>query len=303
MPCRRLRSLLRALGLCTLVLTLAACRIDLHTQLSEQDANEMLDALLSAGIDAGKEPAGDRVFNVQVAESQIPDALRVARERGLPRQRLSDLGVLFKKEGLVSTPAEERVRFQHGVAQELSATLMQIDGVVWARVHPVLPANDPLADKVKPSSASVFIKHDPNAKVDVLAPMIRNLVMRGIEGLNGDSIALTFVATDAPARVTRTEPLIPIWMVAALTTLGVLAMLTAGVTGFVVWRYRQLATTPGKSQPVPGFVVAGRKRWSWVQSLLRGHRQAAPPAPSNDPKFEPPKAVRPGSPAAGGGQP
>jgi type III secretion protein J len=146
-------------------LLLCACRTDLLTQISENDANEVLDALYGAGIDAGKTPAGDKMFTVQVAEARMGDALRVIQERGLPRPRHADLGMLFKKEGLVSTPSEERVRFIYGVAQQLSASLTQIPGVLYASVQPVMPANDPLAEKIKPSSASVLIKHDPNANV------------------------------------------------------------------------------------------------------------------------------------------
>jgi type III secretion protein J len=72
--------------------------------------------------------------------------------------------------------------------------------VIAARVHPVIPANDPLATHIRPASASVFIKYRPDANLQAMAPAIKNLVMRSIEGLEYENIALTFVAAEEPKR-------------------------------------------------------------------------------------------------------
>jgi type III secretion protein J len=251
---------------------LAACSADLYSQLAEDDANEILDVLYAAGIEARKESAGEKMFSVQVESSQLQPALRATRERGLPRQRFTDLGTLFKKEGLVSTPSEERVRFIYGISQELSSTLTSIDGVIAARVHPVIPANDPMADKIKPSSASVFIKHDPHANVQALAPAIKNLVMRGIEGLNADNITLTFVAADPPLRKLAAGGVLPPWLHWVLGGAGAALVLVLGAFGFVLWRYRQLAVV--MSEELPGPVWGGssnaEQRVPWLRSLWRG---------------------------------
>ena len=254
-----------------MLLVLAGCRTDLRTELAEDDANEILDALYSAGIQGHKAAAGEKLFSVQVANDQLQPALRAMRERGLPRQRFTDLGTLFKKEGLVSTPSEERVRFIYGISQELAGTLTSIDGVVAARVHPVIPANDPMADKIKPSSASVFIKHDPNANVQALAPAIKNLVMRGIEGLNSDNITLTFVAADPPARRALATAALPGWLELVLCGSTALLLLVGSALGFVLWRYRQLAalSRAGAAEQVP-----------WLRGLWLGPQPSMPhPAP------------------------
>lgn len=188
----------RWLILLLLIPLLSACRAELYSQVSERDANEILAALYAAGIEAHKRTSDRKVWSVEVSESKLQQALQIVAARGLPREQFTNTGEVFKKEGLISTPSEERIRYIFALSQELGRTLSEIDGVVAARVHPVIPANDPLASRVRPSSASVFIKHRRNADLQALAPTIRNLVLRGIEGLEYENIALTFVAAEEP---------------------------------------------------------------------------------------------------------
>lgn len=124
------------------------------------------------------------------------DALNAA---GLPRSRFANLGEMFRREGIVATPTEERVRFMHGVSQELSNTLTSIDGVVGARVHLVIPQNDPLAEKNKVASASVFIKHRLEIDMQPMLPAIKSLVLRSVEGLTFDTVFVSFFPAERPA--------------------------------------------------------------------------------------------------------
>ncbi len=223
------------------VTALSACQSELYSRVSERDANEILATLYSAGVQAGKSTRDQKTWSVEVGERDLQRALQIVSEHGLPREQFANTGDLFKKEGLISTPSEERIRYIYAVSQELSNTLSQIDGVISARVHPVIPANDPLASQIRPSSASVFIKYRRDANVESMAPAIKNLVMRSIEGLGYENISLTFVAAEesshrdaAPVAVSQQGP-----VRAAIGGLGTLLVLAFGGLGYSLFqRYR-----------------------------------------------------------------
>jgi type III secretion protein J len=192
-------SSLRLAFVMMVVCALAGCKVAVYSRASEASANEVLSALLEAGIDADKIAVDEKSFDIEVAQGDLTRALALMRGVGLPREGNENLGQLFKKEGLVSTPAEERVRYIYGVSQELEKTLSRIDGVVAARVHIVIPANDPLSDTKRFSSASVFVKYRAPVDPNSMGPVIRTLVLRAIEGLDNDRVSVAFVAAEPTA--------------------------------------------------------------------------------------------------------
>jgi len=249
---------MRILVAIVLVTLLSGCREELYSSVSERDANEILATLYSAGIRASKMTQDQKAWSVHVEKDDLQRALQIARDHGLPREQFANTGEIFKKEGLVSTPAEERIRFIYAVSQELSNTLSQIDGVVSARVHPVIPANDPLASRIRPSSASVFIKHRRDADLQAMAPAIKNLVMRGIEGLDYENIALTFVAAEEPSADGKSllEADTPIEITSVvIATLGAVLLITTGGLAYFWIRYRTAMDRP------IGWLVHLRQWW------------------------------------------
>ncbi|WP_140633950.1 type III secretion system inner membrane ring lipoprotein SctJ [Methylibium rhizosphaerae] len=185
------RSWLKPLLALSLALALAGCKVGLYSGLNEQEANEIVAALSAEGIDAAKERIEGSNWQVQVDEARLGAALDVLRAQGLPHDRYASMGDVFQKQGLVSTPSEERMRYIYAVSQELSQTLRTVDGVVAARVHVVIPANDPLSDRIRPSSAAVFIKHRPDVDLRLLAPAVKDMVAHSIEGLTHDQVSLS----------------------------------------------------------------------------------------------------------------
>ncbi|HWP19164.1 MAG TPA: type III secretion inner membrane ring lipoprotein SctJ [Burkholderiaceae bacterium] len=223
---------LRWLAALLLATALAGCKVGLYSDLQEQEANEIVATLTANGLEAHKERSQDGRWQVQVDEGDLALALELLRAQGLPHDRYATMGDLFQKQGLVSTPAEERMRYIYAVSQELSQTLRKVDGVVAARVHVVIPANDPLSDRVRPSSAAVFIKHRPDVDLRLLAPTVKDMVAHSIEGLTHDKVSLSlFEARQAivtPAQVERRHaPILGVLSTEAAVTLLVLLLAAA----------------------------------------------------------------------------
>jgi len=181
----------RRVALSLLLLTLAGCKVAVFSKLSEPEANDVLYTLLQGGVDAEKRPDADGGYGVWAEKDELVRAMALLKANAQPEQKHPTLGELFGRNQLISTPAEERIRFVYGTEQALSQTLSKIDGVLVARVHIVLPINDPLAAEVKPSSASVFIKHRPDRDMASAVPAMKDLVVRSIEGLSVDRVAVT----------------------------------------------------------------------------------------------------------------
>lgn len=195
-----------AIAACIFVVAaLSACseRVNLQTSLKDGDANEILSTLSRNGIDAKKTATKEGV-TLTVKEADIARATDVMQAAGLPRRSLSSLGQIFKKEGMISTPLEERARYIYGLSQELEHTLQEFDRVVAARVHVVLPERVAPGEAIQPSSAAVFIKYRPPFDEDSNLPRIRQLVASSIPGLTGEEglakVSIVMSATE------NTEP-------------------------------------------------------------------------------------------------
>ncbi len=177
-----------------LLLQLVGCKDPLFTKLKEENANEMMAILLQNGIDVNKETdKKDQSLTLLVGKSDIPVALNLLKRHGYPRESYKKITDVFSKEGLISSPLEERVRYIYALTQEVQETLSQIDGVITARVHIVLPKNDPFGDSINPSSASIFIKYLPGSNLKDIQSDIKFIVEKSIEGLKYEKISIVML--------------------------------------------------------------------------------------------------------------
>ena len=183
-------------------LLFAGCDKDamLHSGLEERQANLVIAALLDAGINCHKEPGAEGTWNVLCVETKFAEAVNLLERQGLPRQAHKGIGEVFKKTGMISSPSEERIRFMDALAQDLSKTISMIDGVVDARVHVVLPENDPFARNAMPSSAAVAIRSRWDTDISDLVPSVKGLVKNAIEGLAYDKIQVTIFKDTPPLK-------------------------------------------------------------------------------------------------------
>lgn len=236
-----------ALILCALILT--GCQEDLYTNLAEREANSMVATLQRNGIPAGRVLQEDGKMKVVVDKDRFSEAVRVLEDAGLPKQAFASMGEIFQQEGLVASPMQERAKMLYALSEELSKTVSEIDGVLSARIHIVLPDNDPLRREASPSSASVFIRHEPGLRIDPLIPQIKTLVANGIAGLSYDKVSVVPVAAPVAQPASTTQPMVSfigLWMLESSVSramwivggLGLLVVVLIGALVAVVWRQR-----------------------------------------------------------------
>ena len=183
-------------------LLLAGCdkEATLHSGLGERQANLVMAALLDAGITCRKTPGEEGTWNVLCSEAKFAQAVNLLERQGLPREPRQGIGEVFKKTGMISSPSEERIRFMDALAQDIARTISMIEGVVDARVHVVLPENDPFARNALPSSAAVAIRSRWNADITDLVPSVKALVKNAIEGLQYEKIQVTIFRDPPPEK-------------------------------------------------------------------------------------------------------
>lgn len=223
-----------------LALALAGCggSVELLSNINEREANEVVGVLSESDVKVTKLPGKDGAVNLTVDQSQVARAISVLSAEGMPRERRATMGDVFRKEGLISSPLEERARYLWALSQELSETISQIDGVLRSRVHVVLPERSTGGEAALPSSAGVFVKHRRNVNLEESVPQIKRLVASAIPGLSIEKVSVVLVPAtahtqpQAAAKAAASAAASPLMIVAyVLTALSLLC-----VAGIGVWR-------------------------------------------------------------------
>jgi len=240
LSCLRVKKLL---ALFSLTLFLTGCLThELQSELSEQDAQEIVVLLKDNGIDAFAaraigEKKGEEKWTVSIrgGDQNLAHAWRVLEENGLPRQKDKGLEDVFANPGMIPTATEEKARLLVGISGEISRTLKSIAGVVDARVLVVLPENSPLLDKseIVPPTASVLIKYR-GSDVPLNEDDVKKLVARAVEGLHPENVGVVYKRIEPSQTGSRT--LIPLLgnQEFLLIALVLLAVASAGLLALIV---------------------------------------------------------------------
>lgn len=247
------KPIFRFAAVATCAFSLAACSVELFANLDQKQANEIVAVLFRHGIPTERVVAKNGRYTVKVDDARFAEAVAILDQNGLPRQEFASMGDVFKNEGIVASPVQERAQMIYALSQELSRTVSDIDGVLSARVHLVLPENDPLRQQLIPSSASVFIRHTPSVAMNELVPQVKMLVANGVAGLSYDKVSVVNLVVPVPEKeqAAATEPemqnFLGLWMHrdsvarAEMMFYGLLALIGAigGWAAYVTWGRKQ----------------------------------------------------------------
>lgn len=225
---------------CFLLLLSACVTHELQTDLSEQDAQEIVVLLNEHGIEASAargvgEKKGEEKWSVVVrgGDQNLARAWRVLQENGLPREKDKSLEDVFANSGMIPTATEEKARLLVGISGEINRTLKSVAGIVDARTLVVLPDSSPLVDKSErvPPTASVLIKYR-GQEIPLNEDDVKKLVARAVEGLQPENVAVVYKKIEPKKAVNRNiipllgnqEFLLAALVLLAISSIGCLAL-------------------------------------------------------------------------------
>ncbi|MCB1508431.1 MAG: type III secretion inner membrane ring lipoprotein SctJ [Hyphomicrobiaceae bacterium] len=200
---------MRRILLLLAVLALGACQEVLHRDLSARDAAEIVLVLEDAGIRATRQIGDSNRFTVSVAEADAARALDVLARLGLPREEFQSIDTVFPGDSFIITPTEQQARLTFAINQELSRTISDIEGVVSARVHVVIPERTPYRRSERPASASVAVHHLPSVDTAELADKVRLIVSNAVPDLPFRDVSVAFFETTPPGTLLDSMPDMP----------------------------------------------------------------------------------------------
>lgn len=190
------------------VVGLAACanEVIVHN-LSEREANQILELLADAGINSSKmavETGRDIKYSVTVASASRIDAIKILNLNEMPRRADTGYAEVFKDPGLIPTSAEERAKGLAALEGEIEKQLKLIDDVLDAQVQIVAPEESALRttkDQEPSTTASVTVKYlpGPGGTKPLSEPQVQAIVAAGVEKLVPERVVVVMT----PAGMSR----------------------------------------------------------------------------------------------------
>jgi type III secretion protein J len=187
------RSLMRCLAL-LMWLGTAACRERIQHGLDERQANELQTVLLERGLEARKVPEGGKKpsWSIEVEEAQASAAVRILAELGLPRPVAETGCDVFGGGGLLRTPLEEQLCRTRVLERGIEKTLQEMEGVLVARVHLMVPPPARPGQVQGPAKASAMLRTAPGQteRLRQAQEHLQALIAGGVEGLSPGAVSL-----------------------------------------------------------------------------------------------------------------
>ena len=223
------------------VIGLSGCsdQVILQSGLSEHDSTEIIAELTLRQLNVSKKIDKNGI-TLLVNRNDSNEAIHILSSNSFPRKKKVDFGDVFQKNGIISSPIEERARYIYAISQQLESTLEEIDGVILAKVSIVLSERVHPGEGIQPASASVFLKHNNLLIPDSIELRVRELVAASIPGLvnqSSNNVAVIFTLsthyqpTRAASMQTKSPTLLSYWSGAIFF---LLMLLSGAIWG---WKY------------------------------------------------------------------
>lgn len=202
----QIRNPLRWVAIAAALVCLAGCnRESVRKNLTEDQANEVMAVLVLHEVAAAKEALEKKEFEVTVPREDLGYALQIVKQYALPRDIYqTPMCEIFKKQGMISVPIEDRARWMCSKALSLERAVFQgIDGVVTVTSSVSYADRDPFSDKQEAPHAAVTIKHVKDARIDV--DKVKAIARDSNAGILVDNISVTLFEAQVIPRTTVTS--------------------------------------------------------------------------------------------------
>ncbi len=177
----------------------------LYTGLTPEDAGRVIEYLKKNGI-PHRIGAGGAV--IEVPSERVYEARMELATQGLPTG--GNVGFeLFDRSSLPGTEFTNNVNYQRALQGEMARTIAQLDQVVAARVHVVLPSPKLYSPDDSTPTASVVLKLKPGASLSTEQVQgVTHLVASAVEGLEAGNVTIvdTTGRTLAAGAASREDP-------------------------------------------------------------------------------------------------
>lgn len=201
------------------LLSFSGCqRMDLHHNLEEIEADELLVILHQNGIDARKEKevvGQDVSWKISVKEADGAKARQILIANNLPHRKELGLSGVYKEKGLIPTPDEQKARYLLALKGEIINSLHKIPGVVDVDVVLNVPNENEFAEmdpvKKRPTASVVVkTKNDADVAQNVTEGKLQKFVANTVPNLDPNDVTVIVSRTDTGASPIDLSPRSPV---------------------------------------------------------------------------------------------